>query len=149
MIDPPVFSADCLASSWRSIQVAPGDETCASIVRSDRVASDRRLRPPASSYARVSTMAPGLASPVISRSEKTRWCVRASTPAIIACRAAQLVVRPTLDKPAQYRLASLVAVKREAGHVWLATQVRHRAVQGLDDVASDAEAAQGRLDAGL
>ena len=46
---PPLLSADSLARSWRSIQVAPGAETCASIARSDRVASDRRLRPPASS----------------------------------------------------------------------------------------------------
>jgi hypothetical protein len=45
---PPLLSADSLASSRRSIQVAPGAATCVSTVRSDRVASDRRLRPPAS-----------------------------------------------------------------------------------------------------
>ena len=33
------------ARSWRSIHVAPGAVTCASMVRSDRVASDDRLRP--------------------------------------------------------------------------------------------------------
>ncbi len=44
---PP--STDSLARSWRSSQVAPGAETCASTPRTDRVASDRRLRPPASS----------------------------------------------------------------------------------------------------
>ena len=72
-------------------------------------------------------MAPGLASPVICRSEKTRWCVRPST--------LQLVMQSALDESAQRRFVSLVAVEREAGDVGLATHVRHRAVHGLDDVA--------------
>ena len=65
------------------------------------------------------------------------------------CRALQLVMRSALDESAQHRFVSLVAMEREAGDVGLATHVRHRAVHGLDDVASNAEIAQCRLDVGL
>jgi hypothetical protein len=44
-------------------QVAPDAVAWSSTVKSERVASDRRRRPFASSYARASTIAPGLASP--------------------------------------------------------------------------------------
>lgn len=64
-------------------------------------------------------------------------------------RAFQFVVQAELHQPAQYWLRGLVAVKREAGDVGLATHVRHRAAHGLDDVASNTEVAQGRLDARL
>ena len=65
------------------------------------------------------------------------------------CRALQLVMQSALDELAQHRFVSLVAVGREAGDVGLATHVRHRAVHGLDDVASNAVIAQCRLDVGL
>ncbi len=54
-----------------------------------------------------------------------------------------------LDQPAKYRLDGLVAVEREAGDVGLTVHPDHPAVHGLDDIAADAEIAQGWLDAGL
>jgi hypothetical protein len=40
-------------------------------------------------------------------------------------------------------------MKREAADIGLVTPVSHRPVHRLDDVAADAEVAQGRLEAGL
>ena len=64
-------------------------------------------------------------------------------------RALQLVVQAALDQASQDRLCGLVAVEREAGDVGLASCPAHRPVHRLDDVAADAEIAQGRLEAGL
>jgi hypothetical protein len=64
-------------------------------------------------------------------------------------RAFQLIMQTALDQPSQDRLAGLVAVNREAGDVGLAVRRAHRPVHGFNDVASNAEVAKGRLDAGL
>ena len=64
-------------------------------------------------------------------------------------RAIQLVVQAALDQASQDGLCGLVAVKREAGDVGLASCPAHRPVHRLDDVAPGAEVAQGRLKAGL
>ena len=148
MIDPavhclPDVCAEAAAAErglfGEKLTVDPGralSRDLASTVRSDRVASETRFRSPASPQVRVSTMAPGLASPVISRSEKTRWCVRKSTPAMIGvCRAFQSIVEATLQQPAQHWLAGLVAVKRESSDVGLAFCLTHRSMHRFDDVA--------------
>ena len=64
-------------------------------------------------------------------------------------RALQLVVQAMLDQASQDGLYGLVAVKREAGDVGLASCPAHRPVHRLDDVAPDGEITQGRLEAGL
>ena len=64
-------------------------------------------------------------------------------------RAFQLVMQAALDQPAENGLCELVAVKREAGDVRLAFLPPHRPVQRLDDVAADAEVAQGRSSPGF
>ena len=64
-------------------------------------------------------------------------------------RALQFIVDATLHQPAQDRLGCLVAVEREAAEVGLPLGCAHRPVHGLDDVAADAEIAQGWLEAGF
>ena len=64
-------------------------------------------------------------------------------------RAIQLVVQAALDQASQDRLCGLVAVERETGDVGLVTPGSHRAVHRLDDIAADAEVAQGWLKAGF
>jgi hypothetical protein len=91
-------------------------------------------------------IAPGPASPVTSRSEKTRWYVPPVGPVDDGVgRAFPLVVDAALDQSAEDRLCGLVAMKRLAGDIGFVTPVSYR----LDDVASDTEVAEGRLEPGL
>ena len=64
-------------------------------------------------------------------------------------RVLQLVVQAALDQASQDWLCGLVAVKREASDVGLASCPAHRPVHRLDDGAPDGEITQGRLEAGL
>ena len=61
----------------------------------------------------------------------------------------QLIVEATLHQPAQHWLVGLIAVKGEASDVGLSVHPAHRSVHPFDDIATDAEVAQGWLEAGL
>ena len=61
----------------------------------------------------------------------------------------ELVVEAALDQPAEYWIGWLLAVQSERADVRLMPAGAHGLVHRLDDVAADAELAEGRFEPGL
>ena len=57
----------------------------------------------------------------------------------------QFIIKAAFDQTAEPRFPGIIAMKGESGHIGLTSGAGHCPVHGLDDIAANAEVAQGRL----